>query len=179
MKALAIHPDSDFVNKLEIASPCSASWDDMVGDERTRHCADCRKNVFNITEMSAAEVKQLVFEAEGRVCVRLYRRTDGTVLTSDCPVGLAERTWRKARNGMLATAALALTLFSGALLFFFGRTTCSIDNAQGWVQSQQEYPVAGGLEPIEMGEAMPEPVMGDVAMPAPPAVKMGKLKVVD
>lgn len=185
MKALAVQNDSSLIdlNKLEIASPCSASWDDMVGDERTRHCGDCSKNVFNIAEMTSAEVKGLIQETEGRVCVRLFRRKDGTVLTSDCPVGLAERTWRRARNGMLASAALALTLFSGALLFFFGRTTCNIDNAQGWVQSQREYPVAGGLKaPVEhtMGEPMAEPLMGDVAVPQPaPRPKMGKLKVVD
>lgn len=183
MKALAIHPSSRLVDKIEIATPCHADWDDMVGDERTRHCGECRKNVYNISEMTAVEVKDLVTATEGRVCVRLYRRKDGTVLTSDCPVGLAERAWRRARNTALASAALALTLFTGAFFFLFGRTCGPVDGAQGWVESQQVEHMAGGLMPVEptMGEAVEEPVrapqheMGDVAFV--PQAKMGKMKI--
>ena len=29
----------------------------------------------------------IVAEREGSMCVRFFRRTDGTVLTADCPVG--------------------------------------------------------------------------------------------
>ena len=73
--------------RLEIATPCPASWDDMEGDERVRFCPECELNVYNIASMTEAEALALIKEREGRLCVRLYKREDGTVLTRDCPVG--------------------------------------------------------------------------------------------
>src|SRR5262245_30602687 len=37
--------------RLRIASPCSADWDEMTGDDRVRFCGRCRKNVYNLSEM--------------------------------------------------------------------------------------------------------------------------------
>ena len=39
----------------------------------------------------------LVFNHEGRLCLRFFRRVDGTILTSDCPVGLQAIRRRAAR----------------------------------------------------------------------------------
>jgi hypothetical protein len=61
----------------------------MIGDDRVRHCAQCDLDVFNLTSMTRAEAESLIASAnEGRVCVRLFRRSDGTVLTRDCAVGV-------------------------------------------------------------------------------------------
>ncbi len=60
----------------------------MSGDEKKRFCGDCKKNVYNITTMSAHDAANLIRETEGRACIRLYRRKDGTVLTDNCPIGL-------------------------------------------------------------------------------------------
>ncbi|MBX9690791.1 MAG: hypothetical protein K2Z81_00295, partial [Cyanobacteria bacterium] len=76
------------LDDIEIASPCSANWDEMTGSERARFCAQCSKNVYNILDMTKQEAEALIFETEGEVCVRLFRRKDGTVITDDCPVGL-------------------------------------------------------------------------------------------
>ncbi len=90
------------IEKLRVASPCSVAWEAMAGDERVRHCDSCRLNVYNTAEMTRAEVEAMVLGREGRLCVRMYRRADGTVLTKDCPVGL--RAYAR-RVGRLATAA--------------------------------------------------------------------------
>lgn len=95
------------VNNLRIASPCSVSWASMKGDERTRHCDLCELNVHNVAGMTRDEVAHLVGENSGRLCMRLYRRADGTVLTKDCPIGL--RAFRKRVAG-LASAAFATIL---------------------------------------------------------------------
>jgi hypothetical protein len=79
---------------IEIASPCRADWNAMRGDDRARFCSTCRKNVYNLSELSKAQAQALVAEKEGRLCVRFYRRADGTMITDDCPVPL-----RPARNG--------------------------------------------------------------------------------
>jgi 5-hydroxyisourate hydrolase-like protein (transthyretin family) len=76
------------INKIRVASPCSAGWETMSGDERARHCESCKLNVYNIAGMTNAEVRHLISNRDGRLCIRLFRRTDGTVLTKDCPVGL-------------------------------------------------------------------------------------------
>src|SRR5438105_4127775 len=78
----------DPLDRVRVATPCRASWNAMDGDERVRFCPSCRFNVYNLSEMSRAEAAKLVTETEGRLCVRFYRRADGTMLTRDCPVGI-------------------------------------------------------------------------------------------
>src|SRR3954451_1427969 len=111
--------DHDQLATLRIAAPCPASWDEMAGDERVRHCTLCRLNVYNFAEMTRAEVRELLVRSEGRVCARLYRRADGTVLTRDCPTGLRAVRQRASRAAAAVVAAL-LSLPSLA----FGTTTC-------------------------------------------------------
>ena len=90
--------------KFEIASPCRESWARMRGDDRVRFCRRCALHVYNLSALSEAEAHHLVRTSEGRLCVRYYRRRDGTVLTKDCPADEARR--RKARMGLKALAAL-------------------------------------------------------------------------
>ena len=73
---------------LRVASPCPASWDQMTGDHRVRFCDLCNLPVYNIARMTRREASALIAKSEGRVCAQLYRRTDGTIITKDCPVGL-------------------------------------------------------------------------------------------
>lgn len=104
------------INKLRVASPCSVGWETMSGDERSRHCNSCQLNVYNISDMTRTEAENLITKREGRLCIRLYKRADGTVLTKDCPVGL--RAFRK-RAARLAGATLATIL--GLVSISFGQ----------------------------------------------------------
>jgi hypothetical protein len=105
------------LNNLRIATPCRASWDAMQGDDRIRFCDSCSKQVYNISGLTADAAVALIRESEGRLCVRLYRRKDGTVLTADCPLGL--RYALRRRLVRLATAGVIVfaTLRSGIWLF--------------------------------------------------------------
>jgi hypothetical protein len=76
------------LNHVEVAAPCTAGWDQMVGSERVRFCGQCNLNVFNLSAMSRDEAEALIARTEGRLCVKFYRRSDGSIITSDCPVGL-------------------------------------------------------------------------------------------
>jgi hypothetical protein len=112
---------SNFDNPLKnirVASPCSSNWDEMYGNERKRFCGDCKLNVYNLSGMSRTEAENLIRNSEGRLCVRFYRRTDGSIITQDCPVGWAKI---KHRTKTLATAVFSMLigLFSG-LLFVSG-----------------------------------------------------------
>jgi len=98
--------------RIQVASPCPADWDAMAGDNRVRHCDQCDLDVYNFSEMTSAEIKQLVTAGRGqRLCGRLYRRADGTVLTRDCPVGLQVRIRRVSlRVGAALSAAMSVGL---------------------------------------------------------------------
>ena len=77
----------DTIDQIEITSPCTVSWDEMRaagGDGRVRFCGQCRQNVYNVEAMSRVEARRLITAREGRVCVRILRRPDGTVVTADC-----------------------------------------------------------------------------------------------
>ena len=99
------------VNKLRVASPCSVGWGNMAGGESKRFCDLCSLNVYNVSEMSTAEVQDLITESEGHICMRLYKRIDGTVITKDCPVGFRAYQKRLARLAGVALSAI-LSLFS-------------------------------------------------------------------
>ena len=75
----------DPLDHVRIATPCPASWDSMEGDDRVRFCGSCRLNVYNLSGMTRREATELLKLVEGRLCIRLLRRKDGTVLTQDCP----------------------------------------------------------------------------------------------
>jgi hypothetical protein len=95
------------LDDMQVASPCSASWDDMVGDERVRFCGSCKKNVYNVSAMPRDEAEIFLGAAAGQACVRFYRRGDGTVLTADCPVGITRRRRRRVAFGVVGGAVLA------------------------------------------------------------------------
>jgi hypothetical protein len=64
------------------------NWDQMTGDSRARFCSLCSLHVYSIAELTRKQAVALISETEGRICARIYRRSDGTVITKDCPVGL-------------------------------------------------------------------------------------------
>jgi hypothetical protein len=86
----------------------------MYGDEKVRFCRECKLNVYNLSGMSRTEAERLLMNSEGRLCVRFFRRGDGTVLTQDCPVG-----WRaikkRASRSIVAFASLIIGFFGGIL----------------------------------------------------------------
>jgi hypothetical protein len=95
------------LQNVRVASPCSADWDEMraVDGDRVRFCAGCRKRVYNLSALGQAEAEGLLRAHEGHLCVRYFRRADGTILTTDCPVGL-----RAARQLVLTRTRVSLGL---------------------------------------------------------------------
>ena len=112
-----------------IAAPCEVPWDTMTGDHRTRHCAACKRDVHNLSAMTSAEIEVFVgalapSPIDGHVpCISVFQRTDGTILTADCPVGLSAR---RRRSLLIAT----LSVGSVALLAMSGLATRGLDHRQ-------------------------------------------------
>jgi hypothetical protein len=100
------------LRNVRVASPCSADWEGMIGDDRVRYCSACNLNVYNFSAITAAEVHRLVASHEGRLCGRFYRRKDGTILTRDCPGwgAVVRRISRIAGVALSATMSLGLAV---------------------------------------------------------------------
>ena len=153
------------LNQIEVASPCSAQWEEMAGDERVRFCGSCEKNVYNLSAMTTPEIVELIRAKEGRLCARFYRRHDGTLLTADCPVGLHHRVQRRVRRWAgVAAAALSSLFLSG----------CMSENNSGggdpwkWLmelvapKKKPPQPTMGKICPVIPGSLSP-PLLGDIA----------------
>ena len=111
----------DPLKDVRIAAPCAASWERMPGDDRVRHCGSCDLNVYDFAEMTEGEVRALLERAGGRLCARLYRRADGTLLTKDCPTGLRALRRRVSRISAAAVAALLSVAPASFARIAFGR----------------------------------------------------------
>ena len=97
---------TSFLDQIKVAAPCKASWEDMDGNAQVRHCNQCSLNVYNISEMTTQDATALIQEKEGKLCLRMYKRPDGTLINRDCPVGVGRRR-RMALIGAGLAAALA------------------------------------------------------------------------
>jgi hypothetical protein len=100
------------IDRLRIATPCPISWEQMTGNSRVRFCGNCQLNVYNISELSRSEAEALIASTEGRLCARLFRRADGTILTKDCPVGLRALRRRVSKRVAAVLAAIASISFT-------------------------------------------------------------------
>lgn len=164
-----------FTNPLEnvkIASPCSQDWNSMVGDNRKRFCGECKLNVYNLSGMTKTEAEQLIMNAEGRLCIRFYKRADGSVLTVDCPVGLAAFK-RRVSKTVAAFASLILGVIGG--LGFTSLFSKSKENLPP--ERHTMGAVAYRPTPKQTPKTTPTPrefVMGEMQAPTPKATPKKK-----
>ena len=181
------------LDAVQIANPCPAEWEAMgavdgQARDRVRHCGECNLRVYNLSAMKRHDAQELLRASEGRLCVRLYRRQDGTVLTQDC--SWYRRIVDKSADGArrvawLAACGLAALLgsavWAGSLLRedtggqgevgaihrgFAALTQCRpIDSLVNWLNPQRTVAVGKMGSPAGTwvaGGAMPV-LMGDVA----------------
>jgi hypothetical protein len=173
MNALKSRIDLD---RVRIASPCKANWNEMSGDERSRHCRECKLNVYNVAGLTKKEAEALLEKAAAgqRVCLRLSRRADGTIITKDCPAGV-----KLARRLKIRAAALRLSATAAVFWMLGIARPAPAQEVLGKVAApaysrQQPAPVNNNLEP----EA--EPTMGEpVAAPQPPHLPDNPTPIVD
>jgi hypothetical protein len=132
----------------------------MRGDERVRFCDQCSLNVYNLSDMTRREAEALLTDAEGgRLCVRFYRRADGTILTRNCPVGLRAL---KRRVSKVANAALSVLFgFLAGLGLTTGYGKFESLNVLGLMPEER---VMGTIESNRPDANLPQ-VMGDISLP--------------
>jgi hypothetical protein len=155
---------------IQVASPCTAAWDEMIGDDRVRHCGQCKLDVFNLSAMTREEAEALVAGRNGRLCVRYFQRTDGTILLKDCTVGVA----RKRKRKLIAAGAAALLAGGGAAGYALTRTasaTAAEPATTATCPAQQVQQVR------EVSHEAPPPMKPAPQVEAPPVrVRMGHMR---
>jgi hypothetical protein len=105
------------LDNIRVASPCSADWAQMTGDDRVRACGSCQKDVYNLSELTRDEAEALLREKHGDLCGRYFQRKDGTILLKDCEIGVS----RNRKRRVIAAAGVALLSSAGALFAARGR----------------------------------------------------------
>jgi hypothetical protein len=156
------------LDNIRVATPCKAAWNEMVGDERVRHCMKCDKDVFNLSQMTREDAESLLREKQGNLCARYFQRADGTIITSDCAVGKQQRRRRR----VMAVGAAAL--LAGGSAFTWKLMThqapelplmgdISTHEMLGGLQAPPENPV-----PDHANEQAPVEALGGVAIDPQP-----------
>lgn len=68
------------IRPLPIARPCSAAFGAMRGDDQTRFCDSCGKDVHDLSSRTEAEARALLTKAQGtRICVRYAKDAHGSI----------------------------------------------------------------------------------------------------
>lgn len=140
---------------IQVASPCEANWNDMSGNAQVRHCATCHKHVYNLSEMTRDEAEALIVAQEGKLCVKFFRRADGTILTADCPIGLWEAAHRKMSYWLASAAALLV-----------GLVAMGVGMTRSW-NSTPTQGFMGGMQVVLPTSTCTEEMMGEMVVAAP------------
>lgn len=151
------------LDNIRVASPCNADWDQMIGNDRSRFCGQCNLNVYNLSSMTRTEAELLIGKTEGRLCVRYYKRADGSIITRDCPVGL-----RAIRRRM---SYVARAVSSAVLTFFAGIGVYEITSRMG-TQVMGAIPIPTETPPV-VEEFEHFELMGRIAL-IPPLIGPGE-----
>lgn len=129
------------LQEIRIAAPCKAEWKWMYGNERVRFCGQCNLNVYNLTAMTAEQAEDIIRRAEGQLCVRFYRRRDGTILVKNCPVGIRSLKEKLTSTRTAVISALLSFLAYLGILWWFNRTPSPFMGIIGEPASVVESPL--------------------------------------
>lgn len=134
------------LDQLKVVSPCSTGWDRMPGDEKKRFCSECNKFVYDFSQMTRRQVEAIVSIHRGRMCARITRRPDGSLLTLETPAvhPVVARRASPVVNATLA-AILGLSVPANAL---------NVDVSAAQLIARSDAEGKGAKDPYGGGEAL-------------------------
>ncbi len=53
------------LDRVTIPQPCSADWDEMIGNDQVRFCEHCSLHVTNLSSMTRQEAMRFVAKSRG------------------------------------------------------------------------------------------------------------------
>ncbi len=149
------------LDQIAVRTPCTMDWELMTGDERTRFCDKCQKNVYNLSEMTRADAVTLIESSEKQICGRLFKRADGTIVTADCPVTkVSVPIWKRPFQFSIAALLVIMTASAG------------LAASAPWIGKKMQ-PIVQWFFPADdtlVNPSTPPPVMmvGDIDILEPP-----------
>jgi hypothetical protein len=146
-------------------------WDAMKGDDRVRSCEACDKDVYNLSAMTRDEAESLLHEQDGSICARIHRRADGTVMTSDCPMGARQK--RRRRTTAAAVGAGTLVLAAGAAALWEAEPPRMVEGSDESFHTSMTMVTMGIMSHVEQArEDEPAPSPGRLHRPRRPVPKV-------
>src|SRR5687767_10178935 len=115
-----------FIDSVRVKDPCTQAWDEMVGNDKTRFCTHCAKDVNNLSAMTRKEALKLVRRSGGSLCIRYIQQpvTKAPVFADQLTQITRRRTPLMAAGVMTASLSLsALTYAQGGAMVVPRRET--------------------------------------------------------
>lgn len=102
---------NSFLDKIEVKTPCSQGWEEMIGTDKVRFCEHCNLSVNNLSAMTRKEALRIVRESDGRICVRYVKNPE-----TNAPV-FAGKLYRISRRAGIAAGVLGASLSLSAATY--------------------------------------------------------------
>jgi hypothetical protein len=162
------------LKNVRVAAPCNVDWDTMIGNDRMRFCGQCNLNVYNLSSMTRTAAENLIAGNEGRLCVRFYRRADGSILTQNCPVGL-RALHRRLKSVSKAIATTVLSFLAG-LGFYEGLLALSvIDSPRQHRTTMGTIAIQGDMRPVPPGRPVTPVLLEEIGKVSVNTPRMGQM----
>ncbi len=151
------------LHRVLINTPCPKDWNEMAGDSRKRFCGHCQKYVHNLSEMESNQIQDLLKTGDS-ICVKLSRRSDGSIITKDevsSAAHVRSPRWVDRLIGMAASLAAVL---------FIGGCNEETDQITG------ESPPSTATSSQLLGKVTTQDEIGDVMVTMPEVISPRKNK---
>lgn len=112
------------LSKVKIASPCKVPLSEMEDRGNCFHCKSCDLNVYQFSKLTNSEIADLMNDNNEKLCIGIFRREDGTIITKDCPLGLRDVGFIYRKSGLIKAIAFVLIILMG-LAYIKPRTNAS------------------------------------------------------
>lgn len=171
-KSVELHEDKLFALPLQYV--CPVKWKDMKGDDKVRACAACKKNVYNVAKLNRQQAIDLIERNEGTLCLRLFQRSDGTVITRECATILGMWRLRKKWN-IFALINAGLAAAFGVAIPMLGPAAITILNGVGPITGKDHGDsVEEIMEKLPELEGYNEPVIPLPPEPSAAEIEQGR-----
>jgi len=164
---------------VDVPNPCEVDWEDMVGDERGRHCAQCGKTVRNLSVLDGDEIAEVLARGD---CVSFLYRDDTSIVTAESAGMTGGVGARTAAVVLAATMALTLGCDVGRkggapvpLTRVAASSSSALSNAKANASAEPSVPTVTSAEPVPVAVPASASAAPDAScVPSSKSVKNGK-----
>lgn len=146
------------LDQLNVAKPCSASWEEMTGNHQKRFCAECSKHVFDFSQMTRQQIEAVTAVHQGNLCARITRREDGSMVMAEpaLPLYPSRRLNSPVLNAAVATMlSLSVPIAAQPITIQQGRVAAQSRDKQ----KDKDKSEAGGVSSVSGTVADPAGAM--------------------